>query len=65
MSGERDAVRRTLLADLVEWANALECRDDIAFSDVMRAMLHVLANPALFGLIDIGKVERTIASHSS
>lgn len=62
---DRVRLNRATLADLVEWADALECRDDIACTDVARDMLHVLANPTLFAITDLVDVERELAARST
>lgn len=62
-----DRVRRgrATLADLFEWADAVESRDGIACSDEAREMVHLLANPTLFALVDLVDVERELAARST
>jgi len=59
---DRVRLDRATLADLVEWADALECRDDIACSDIVRDLVHVLANPTLFAITNLVDVERELAA---
>lgn len=62
---ERVRRGRATLTGLFEWADALECRDDIACSDEVREMVHVLANPTLFAITNLVDVERELAARST
>ncbi len=47
---------------LEDWANFIECRDDIAFDSdfptLMKEIITSLANPYLYGEISVEKIER-------
>lgn len=58
-------LRRELsTTELEQWANAVECRDDLAFPaqerDLGRELLNELANPMLAGAITVDSVRRQL-----
>lgn len=45
--------------DLEEWANFIECRDDIDYSEI-EDYIYALANPQLMGSIDREKIAKMV-----
>ncbi|CAN5477952.1 hypothetical protein BH10ACI2_BH10ACI2_16600 [soil metagenome] len=45
------------LNELEDWANAIECRDDLDFeNDGLKELVHAMANPLLLGVLSLEKV---------
>jgi hypothetical protein len=66
-----DAIRRFIVGtisavDLEDWANAIECREDIEFEAIDRVMIastvHHLANPILQGDLTVASMTTLLAS---
>src|SRR5882762_4115286 len=55
MAGEFNA------RDVEHWADAIEGRDDIAMSDLLKDVLFDIANPVLQGQLDDARAEAQIA----
>lgn len=61
------AILQSFSPELIEeWANTIECRDDIDFeTEDLKEAIHELSNPALFGIIDDTKIEAIIRDLSA